>query len=397
MVLVAAASIASGGFGTSTTSSLALAFSTTASPPILALTLTPKTRTDLSSTRAAAICQDDHPPHPKNHERLNFLSILKERFKGRQQQRQAPESKEEEEEEEQFKNNRRTRTRRRRRRTRARTTSSSLDDYEKRKREWAAQHTSVDALRKRFGENRNQVWGDLDATTSRRLYKTLLPKALLELYRVGLRPQDLAPLAYQARLAAKLYARERCVVPARWAAQGYDGFRQWQRYGAFQCQGMTYDQVWHKYYQQAILHEADQPTSTTTTTTIATAEPTHSEKKNNKNVDLAEEDVTARTCLKILERSCATNERIDQWVLGSVGGMTSKDAAAMEEQQEQELLDLATITQQLEQDVFDVLEGHKRDHTAKRTGTLRLLARAKRRFQKRKDNHNNNNSNKVAP
>ena len=57
----------------------------------------------------------------------------------------------------------------------------------------------------------------------------------------------MAVLAYKARVAAKLYARERCRVPARVAANLFDGYRQWRKYGSFDCTGMSYQQVWEKY------------------------------------------------------------------------------------------------------------------------------------------------------
>ena len=226
--------------------------------------------------------------------------------------------------------------------------ASIEEQYERRKQEWAALYTNIDALREHFGANKNKLWGDLDATTSRRLYKTLLPRALIELYRLGVKPEDLAPLAYEARVTAKLYARERCQLPARLAAHGYDGFRQWRRCGKFQIRGMSYNQIWEK-YKAAILAEIDDEND-------------------------AEQDVTARICLKIIERSCQTNERIDRWVLG-VEHIHTPDMA---EQQR----DLATITEQLERDVFEVLEGHRRDSSARRASTLRMLVRAKWRLER---------------
>jgi hypothetical protein len=205
--------------------------------------------------------------------------------------------------------------------------------YRQRKEQWAAKYTSVDALRKTFGTNRNGIWGDLDPQTTRRLYKTLLPRALLELHCTAvnscagtsislntvsttksdtvspassmddssthdqeqsplllLHPEDLAPLAYQARVAAKLYARERCVLPARIAANLIDGFRQWKKYGQFHCHGMSYQQLWDK-YASVILHDV-----------------------HKNQYDLTVEDVTAKICLKILERSCQTNPAVDQLV-----------------------------------------------------------------------------------
>jgi hypothetical protein len=225
-------------------------------------------------------------------------------------------------------------------------------EYRKRKDEWANRYTKLDSLRETFGSNRNKVWGDLDAATARRLYKTLLPRALLELVKVGVQPEDLAPLAYQARVSAKLYARERCQVPARLAATLYDGFRQWKRYGKFQGSGMSYDQVWEK-YQKAIMDDC-----------------------SHRNFDdLTEQDVTAKICLKILERSCTTNERIDRWVL------SPED----EEQRE----DLARITQTLETDVRKLLdpiackEVSQNYLTLQQYRTLRLVARARRRARRR--------------
>ena len=149
------------------------------------------------------------------------------------------------------------------------------EDYERRKHEWSSHYTNVDSLRQLFGENRNQLWGDLDATTSRRLYKTLLPRALLEMHKLGIKPEDLAPLAYKARLAAKLYARERSQLPVRVGAAAFDGYRQWRRYGKFQPLGMTYPQVWDK-YETMILQEMGR----------------------DQYNDLTVEDVTAKICLK---------------------------------------------------------------------------------------------------
>lgn len=220
------------------------------------------------------------------------------------------------------------------------------EDYERRKQDWASRYTHVESLREFFGSNDNILWGDLDASTSRRLYKTLLPKALLELYKVGVRPEDLAPLAYEARVAAKLYARERCMVPARVFAMAYDGVRSYQRYGKFQVSGMSYDQIWDK-YSQLILEEEG---------------------------DLTDEDVTAKICLKILEKACQTNERIDKWVLRDA------DSKGMKEQ----ATDLDSITAQLEQDVRDLLSTKQSagsNLSVQRVQTLRMVARAKRRFQ----------------
>jgi hypothetical protein len=194
----------------------------------------------------------------------------------------------------------------------------------------------------------------LDPSTCRRLYKTLLPRALLELYKLGLQPEDLAPLAYKARVAAKLYARERCKVPARIWAMYYDGIRAWKRHGKFQVTGMSYDQIWDK-YEQEIMEEIE------------------------NTEGLTEEDVTAKICLRILERSCTTNEGVDKLFL------RESDAKALEEQEQ----DIANITQQLEKDVRAILDPqHKATPanamTAQRVKALRMVVRAKRRMEKMK-------------
>jgi len=237
-------------------------------------------------------------------------------------------------------------------------------DYQRRKQEWASKYTSVEALRRTFGSNSNVLWGDLDAGTARRLYKTLLPRALLELHQMGVHPTDLAPLAYQARVAAKLYARERCVVPARVAAEVYDGFRQWRRYGSFQTAGMSYQQVWNKYAADVM-------------DTAAAAQSSNGE-------SLTETDVTAQICLKILERSCQTNEMIDKLVLSK-----DKDDTVAEQRR-----DLQEVTDTLERDVRRLLlssGGEGRDGSAAGTATartvkrfrmLRILARSKKRFER---------------
>lgn len=205
--------------------------------------------------------------------------------------------------------------------------------------EWARRYTSVEELRKTFGKNHNKLWGDLDPSTCRRLYKCLLPRALLELYNLGVHPVDLAPLAYRARVAAKLYARERCVLPARVASHLYDGFRQWKKYGQFNINGMTYEQVWNK-YENLILEELAEDDS------------------------FEEEDVTAKICLKILEKSCTTNEHIDRLVLKE----------AVEERQE-----IDFIKAQLDKDVRDLL---RLDRTPRmNVKVLRSLVKIKRRLE----------------
>lgn len=206
------------------------------------------------------------------------------------------------------------------------------------KEAWAARYTTVEALRQTFGRNKNPLWGDLDAVTTRRLYKTLLPRALLELYHChGASSEDLAPLAYRARVAAKLYARERSTVPCRLSACMFDGVRNLRKYGSFQMSGMSYPQLWEKYARQ-IMEEGEWED---------------------------EEDLTSKICFKILQKSCETNSAVDSLLL------------------EEDAMDLQEITRKLERDVFSLL---KDDEAAKqwsiqRYKTLKTLLRIKRRIE----------------
>jgi hypothetical protein len=116
--------------------------------------------------------------------------------------------------------------------------TNNSTDYQLRKDAWAAKYTSLSTLRSTFGSNKNRLWGDYDPHTTRKLYHTLIPRALLALHDMGLSDVDeLAPLAYQARMAAKKYARERSRLPGRIGSMFYDGWRQWRRYGKWKFDG----------------------------------------------------------------------------------------------------------------------------------------------------------------
>ena len=203
---------------------------------------------------------------------------------------------------------------------------------------WAARYASVEALRETFGRNKNVLWGDLDPVTTRRLYKTLLPRALLELYHChGASSEDLAPLAYRARVAAKLYARERSTLPTRLGACLFDGARQFRNYGSFQTNGMSYDQIWEKYAKQ-VMQEEDWED---------------------------EEDLTSKICYKILEKSCTSNAAVDAALLG-------EDAH-----------DLKEITRKLEKEVFNLLHDDEaaKQWAIRRYKTLRTLLRIRHRLE----------------
>mmetsp|Transcript_27270 Transcript_27270/g.41790 ORF Transcript_27270/g.41790 Transcript_27270/m.41790 type:complete len:652 (-) Transcript_27270:203-2158(-) len=176
------------------------------------------------------------------------------------------------------------------------------EQHTRAKIDWAAKYTSIQNLRLSFGSNRNKLWGDFDAKTTRKLYHTLLPRALLGLYEVGLwSPEDLAPLAFEARLAAKKYARERCHLPGRLAAQVYDGFRSWKTWGTWSIEGMTWDQIWHKYETQIVEEYLE--------------DNEDEDRYEKMDFDLLQEEITAQICLRILERSCNTNSALDALLL----------------------------------------------------------------------------------
>jgi len=260
-------------------------------------------------------------------------------------------------------------------------------EYRRRKHEWAKRYTSQNGLRKAFGSNRNRFWGDLDAKTARRLYKKLLfPTALSELVlELGdeiIRPEELAPLAYEARKAAKLYVRERCKIPSRVGAYLFDGFRQFRKYGKFQMDGDTYEQLWIRYY-----HERDDDDDD---------DDEDDDDDNNEVVDdvddaVTEEEIIMRTCQKILEKSCTTNEAIDRFFLKKYDETKGRQRWRRRRRNVDRYnnLLLKRITKTLERDVRKLLapppslSSSPEDEQREKIG----------KCEKRKDNNNQNNNN----
>jgi len=321
-----------------------------------------------------------------------------------------------------------------------------LDEYEQRKAAWAAKYTSVSSLRTTFGTNKNKIFGDFDPFTTRRLYHTLLPRALLELR--GLRDmmldgtvklsssssskddddrtttplssstnnsnkhnddttninnnnnadliikqelKELAPLAYQARVAAKKYARERSRLPGRIGSMLYDGYRQWRRYGKWDNSGMSWDQVWAKYEDQVlgeVMEEMMLASSSSSTTSssrgVSDVEVEEEEEDvelattaatlfNNYGNDLDDEELTARICLRILERSVTTNEMVDKLfrrtddeedaLAASLGENTPLKRRRRYERQQRHktriLNDLQAIEQKFDEDIQELLRYSK--------------------------------------
>lgn len=206
-----------------------------------------------------------------------------------------------------------------------------LDDteYARRKLEWVQRYTRVETLRERFGTNRNVLWGDLGPSETRKLYHTLLPQALVGLYDGGLmRPHELAPLAYEARKAAKKYARERSILPVRMAAMAFDGYRSCRDYGIWSHHGLSWNQVWQK-YEKRIEREFDF--------------------SNGEDDDSRGVEITKQICLRILESSCRTNVAVNQLVLGEEGARARRCTL------EQQKMEMAAIAAQLDSDIQDLL------------------------------------------
>ncbi|KAL7567912.1 hypothetical protein ACA910_019626 [Epithemia clementina (nom. ined.)] len=239
-------------------------------------------------------------------------------------------------------------------------------DYEARRALWEKRYGSVEALRRTFGKAKS-FWGDLDPESTRQLYHTLLPRALLGLYESGLmRPDELAPLAYKARKAAKEYARERCTLPGRVAAQAFDAYRSFLRDGTFSTKGLSWEQLWDKYEAEIV------------------AEECVLEIKTGRAFCRVDELTLAdRIYLRILERSCATNQAFDKLLLKNYNKNTYNNSKRAYKDDENDDMDdddiddeededdgvdhLLLISTKLENDVREILlnnrnEGANKDH-----------------------------------
>jgi hypothetical protein len=193
------------------------------------------------------------------------------------------------------------------------------EEQRKAKLQWAAKYTSLPTIRQTFGRNRNKLWGDFDSQTTRKLYHTLLPRALLGLYDIGLwSPKELAPLAYEARVTAKKYARERCVFPSRVMAMVFDGYRMWRDWGTFSVEGMSWEQVWDKYETQVLkemMEDCDQDDGGQDDENLLLRRDSDGCCIIDLNEISVREEITAQICLRILERSCVTNGMVDKLFL----------------------------------------------------------------------------------
>lgn len=107
---------------------------------------------------------------------------------------------------------------------------------------YACPPTSLEALRRRYGTNK-EFWGDWSAEQTRSFYKQMLPKALQIDGALGLSLEQRAEIASANRHALRLYSRERCHLPARIVARLYDGLRHLHCFGYWKSQGMDWNEV----------------------------------------------------------------------------------------------------------------------------------------------------------
>jgi len=112
--------------------------------------------------------------------------------------------------------------------------------------------TTVEELREFYGPKQNW-WGDFDARQTRELYHSLLPTRLLDaeyIYPGAHTVEERARMAVAARRAAKMYARERGVLPVTLASQLLDGVRVFCARGTWQPDGLSEEQIIAKYAEQ---------------------------------------------------------------------------------------------------------------------------------------------------
>lgn len=249
---------------------------------------------------------------------------------------------------------------------------SKKQEYEERKQEWLSRYGSLEALQSTFGSTK----GDLSPEQTRRLYHTLLPRSLLGLYEMGLmNPEELAPLAYEARIAAKQYARGRCVWYARVATQVFDQYRNLRDKGRLSKQSsMTWDEIWSKYEAQIVEEECNAALNST----ASSSDGTHL----SSSKPLKEKDLTMRIYLRILEKSTATNKAFDQMFLNnSTDTTTAKATQKKKTKGNSEMNQLQQMGQQLDKDVKTILLGPKDSAKALKKAAKLEIQQAKARIK----------------
>lgn len=224
-------------------------------------------------------------------------------------------------------------------------------DYERRRDRWMSRYGSLEALTQTFGPSKR--WGgDLSPQQTRALYHTLLPRSLLGLHELGvMNPEELAPLAYEARIAAKEYARSRCVWTGRLITAAFDQYRSLRdrgRLATSRTKSMSWDEIWEKYEGQIVEEEC---------TDVLQLEDGSWSGSCRLLEEEDQETLTMRIYLRILERSCATNQAFDSLFLKKKKGEDSTDANT----------ELDAIAAQLEEDVRSILLSSKESEIVQET------------------------------
>ena len=213
-------------------------------------------------------------------------------------------------------------------------------EYLHRKEQWLSRYGSLQALERTFGKSTNSLFGDLTPEQTRRLYHTLLPRSLLGLYEMGVfNPEELAPLAYQARMAAKDYARSRCRWDGRLLTAMFDQYRSLRDRGQFQnprAPQPTWEAIYQKYEQQIVEEECRQALANSTADV---------ESCDCQSTFIDQETLPMRIYLRILERSCATNQAFDKLFLKPASKCNPNG----------ECQNLEVIADQLDRDVKQIL------------------------------------------
>ena len=241
--------------------------------------------------------------------------------------------------------------------------SSRGEEYERRKQLWMERYGTLEALQSTFGTGRSDTGGrsseggffsgDLSPEQTRFLYHTLLPRSLVGLYEMKLmRPEELAPLAFQARIAAKQYARSRCVWYARAATTLFDQYRNIRdKRGLGKSGSMTWEEIWSKYEAQIVqeaceeeLEKYNNDDDDSSSSGDSNTTTTLTEKQMKK---FREKDLTMRIYLRILEKSCATNKAFDAMFLKN----NHHDSSDNIDEEDRFL----QISNQLDQDVREIL------------------------------------------
>ena len=224
-------------------------------------------------------------------------------------------------------------------------------DYERRRDRWMSRYGSLEALTRTFGPSKR--WGgDLSPSQTRALYHTLLPRSLLGLHELGVMdPEELAPLAYEARIAAKEYARSRCVWTGRLLTAVFDQYRSLRdrgRLATSKNKSMSWDEIWEKYEGQIVEEEC--------TGVLQLEDGSYS--GSCRLLEEDQETLTMRIYLRILERSCATNQAFDSLFLKKKKGKDNSNDANAE---------LDAIAAQLEEDVRSILLTSKESEIVEKT------------------------------